>query len=404
MLYDGDQSCVKLGNNITDNFISNQGVKQGCTLSPLLFNIFLSDLQERIEVPENKPTEISPNNFLGCLIWADDLLLLSQTEIGLNNMLKELKKYSEENGLTVNIKKTKVMIFNKTGRHIRRNFYLGDLKVETTREYKYLGFNITPHGGIAAGLIDLKDRALKAYFKMKNKMGLSFRKYPIVTIKLFQTLIQPILLYASDFWGVLKTPNNNPFEKIHMKFCKELLGVKIQTTNIGVLLELGQLPLSIYANKNAIKNWVRITDEKQYNSLIFSSYIHASNNNLMWPKRVKDTLSKIGMLETVIIKDRMAHTKAFQRLSDIFHQSAFSEIKKETSKLRTYSTMKTQIGSVKRGELGRRGDLGQEIVVLLFLIFLGRYDFAWEEVDLVDKGNDRSSPKKQSKPIYDRLA
>ena len=51
-------------------------------------------------------------------------------------MLKELNNYSEENGLTVNIKKTKVMIFNKTGRHIRRNFYLGDLKVETTREYK----------------------------------------------------------------------------------------------------------------------------------------------------------------------------------------------------------------------------------------------------------------------------
>ena len=122
MLYDGDQSCVKLGNNITESFMSNQGVKQGCTLSPLLFNIFLSDLQERIEVPENKPTEISLNNFLGCLIWADDLLLLSQTEVGLNNMLKELKNYSEENGLTVNIKKTKVMIFNKTGRHIRRNF------------------------------------------------------------------------------------------------------------------------------------------------------------------------------------------------------------------------------------------------------------------------------------------
>ena len=179
---------------------------------------------------------------------------------------------------------------------------------------------------------------------MKNKMGPSFRKYPIVTIKLFQTLIQPILLYASDFWGVLKTPNNNPFEKIHMRFCKELLGVQIQTTNIGVLLELGQFPLSIYANKNAIKNWVRITDEKQCNSLISASYVHASNNNLMWPKRMKDALSKIGMLDTFIIKDRMAHTKAFQRMSDIFHQSAFSEIKKETSKLRTYSTMKTQIG------------------------------------------------------------
>ena len=64
----------------------------------------------------------------------------------------------------------------------------------------------------------------------------------------------------------------------------------------------------------------------------------------MWPNRMKDTLSKIGMLDTFIIKDRMAHTKAFPRTRDIFHQSAFADIKKETSKLRSYSTMKTQIG------------------------------------------------------------
>ena len=64
----------------------------------------------------------------------------------------------------------------------------------------------------------------------------------------------------------------------------------------------------------------------------------------------------------------------------------------------------SNFSTVEGGELGRRGELGREIVVLLFLIFLGRYDFTWEEIDLVDKGNDWSSSKKQSKPIYDRLA
>ena len=334
MIYNGDRSCIKLGGNITDSFISNQGVKQGCTLSPLLFNIFLSDLQERIEIPENKPVGISIN----------DLVLLSQTEAGLNNTLKELKSFSEENGLTVNLKKTKVMIFNKTGRHIRRNFYLGDCKVETTSEYKYLGFKVTPYAGINPGILDLKDRALKAYFKMKNKMGPSFQKHPLVSIKLFDTLIKPILLYASDFWGALKMPNCNPFEILHMKFCKDLLGVQKQTTNIGVLLELGRTPLTTQATKNALKNWGRITNNVKCSQLVISSYENAVTNNLTWPKRIESTLSQIGMLDKFLNKDSRTYIHAFQRISDIFHQDSLSEIKKETSKLRTYSIIKTQIG------------------------------------------------------------
>ena len=87
-------------------------------------------------------------------------------------------------------------------------------------------------------------------------MGPSFRNQPLVTTMLFQTLIKPILLYASDFWGTLKLPKSNPIENLHLMFCKDLLGVQKQTTNIGVLLELGQVPLCLDANKNATKNWV----------------------------------------------------------------------------------------------------------------------------------------------------
>ena len=343
-LYNKNKVCVKVGNKITETFHVNMGVKQGCILSPLLFNIYLSDLQANIECSKNDPVCFFPGNPAGCLIWADDLLLLSETEIGLNNMLNTLNQYAEGKGLNINIEKTKVMIFNKTGRHIRKNFYLGQIKIETCRDYKYLGFKITPHGGINPGLHDLKDRALRAYFKLKYQMGPSFRKHPLITIKLFETLIHPILLYASDFWGALKLPRNNPLETVFMKFCKELLGVQRQTTNIGVLLELGKLPLMHTAIKSAIKNWVRICCDVKGNKLVTSSYELNIFGNLAWATGIKNTLQQIGMFDIFLNRDRRAHLSFYQRKNDIFHQNSLYEIKQDSSKLRTYSLLKTQIG------------------------------------------------------------
>ena len=100
------------------------------------FNIFLSDLQNVIEQTKCEPLQITENRPIGCLIWADDLLPLSQSNIGLETMLSELKLYSDQNGIKLNLKKTKVMIFNKSGRQIRRNFYFGKDRIETTRQYK----------------------------------------------------------------------------------------------------------------------------------------------------------------------------------------------------------------------------------------------------------------------------
>ena len=108
---------------------------------------------------------------------------------------------------------------------MRINFYFGNDKLETTREYKYLGFIVTPSGEINTGLNDLRDRALKAFMKMKNIQGISFKKYPHITLKLFSALIEPILLYASDVWGILKLPKNNPFGNVFTSFCKQLLWV-----------------------------------------------------------------------------------------------------------------------------------------------------------------------------------
>ena len=278
------------------------------------------------------------------MIWADDLLLLSKSNAGLQNMLSELKQYTETNGMKLNLKKTKVMIFNKNGRHMRRNFFFGDDRIETTRQYKYLGFMVTPSGEITTGLKDLKDRANRAIGKLKKKQGIFFKKSPLINMKLFKALVEPILLYASDFWGILNHPKNSPIETIHMSFCKQLLGVQKQTSNVGVLLELGQTPLILSAVKNAIKNWVRIANRTHCNELTLKSHENAIRQNLTWPNKIEQKISEIGLRVLFLEKDKNTHAKVFERQKDIFHQNSFSKINGADSKLKTYSAIKSSVG------------------------------------------------------------
>ena len=63
-------------------------------------------------------------------------------------------------------------------------------------------------------------------------------------------------------------PSNNPIENMHMRFCKELLGVQKQTTNIRELLELGGVPLMLFAKRNSIKNWNRLNTMSNSNKTI----------------------------------------------------------------------------------------------------------------------------------------
>ena len=329
---------------MTNVFQSNQGVKQGCILSPLLFNIFLADIVQRFEIQKCEAIEIGESKKISCLLWADDMVLLSKSDDGLKNMLSELSRYVEENHMEINKDKTKCMVLNQSGKFIRRSYNLGGGTIFTTNSYKYLGFIITPSGEITTGLKDLKDRASRAYQALKTKMGNFFMYCPTTIITLFNALVQPILLYNSDFWGCLKMPKNNPIANMQMRFCKELLGVQKQTTNVGVLLELGLVPIMLHGKKNCIKNWERIYIDNKANNLILQVCTTANEQNLTWPSATRGTLNRIGIGLT---NTGSLSTTAFMRMKDIFHQESFSTIKNEGSKLRTYSKIKTSISMEK---------------------------------------------------------
>ena len=279
--------------------------------------------------------------------------MFSESEEGLRKMLQTMEKYCAENELTLNTDKTKCMIFNKGGKLLKTAFHYNGEKLENVNKFKYLGFLITPSGEIKSGLLDLRDRALKAFYKLKNALGDPFRSNVKTTLHLFDTLIKPILMYMSDFWGGLKLPDekHNPIEKLHYMFCKQVLGVQKQTTNIGVLLELGRMPLKTFAEKSAIKNWERIRTGK-INELLKNSQANATIDDLPWISHIKSILESHN-LENYYSnpsqkrKYPFIHKLLFKKQCSNFKENAFEMITNPDSKLRTYGLLKTKIGCEK---------------------------------------------------------
>jgi retron-type reverse transcriptase len=88
----------------------SNGVKQGDSLSPTLFNIFVDDIKSSfIDNTQTKPVSLGVHTF-NHLLYADDLVILSESPTGLQHCLNALDNYCEKWRLNINIKKTKVMI------------------------------------------------------------------------------------------------------------------------------------------------------------------------------------------------------------------------------------------------------------------------------------------------------
>ena len=118
--------------------------------------------------------------------------------------------------------------------------------------FLYLRFLATPYGEIKSGLGDLQIRLLKAFMKMKSKLGHLFRQNIQNYIRRYNHVIKPILLNVRDFRGCLKLPKNNPIERLHNMFCKLLLRVQKQTNIVGILLRLGMVAMT-YSIKVSVK-------------------------------------------------------------------------------------------------------------------------------------------------------
>jgi len=346
---------IKCDGKLTDIFNTSVGVKQGCILSPMFFNIFISDIPTIFD--DSCDPVLLDNSPLSCLMYADDLVILSKSAQGLQNALDKLHNYCLKWKLLVNIKKSNVMIFNKSGHLIEKfKFIYGNNELKATKEYCYLGIIFTPSGSFQSAMVKLKDKALKAYFKIRENLYSNSYK---CSSTLFRSLVQPIISYGSEVWAPYLFKNLNstnfvnicdkpPGESLHLKFCKIVLGVHRKATNNAVRGELGSYPLLISMIALAVKYWWKLNLNCMLgsNSLVTKALTDNRKNSLAftWSTGIKNVLTLIGKPDIwdrpILINKANFNTLIVNSLKSVYNNLWLDVIKNHQSKLRTYCQFK----------------------------------------------------------------
>jgi hypothetical protein len=198
-------------------------------------------------------------------------------------------------GLTINLDKSKIIVFRKGGFLGRRErWFFGGSQLEVVNSFKFLGLTFSTRLSFTAALEDAATKAKKCTVEILRALRKINCISPIVFFKLFDSQVVPILMYAAEVWGYKQY---DVIERVHIFACKSFLRVCNKTPNDVVYGEVGRYPLHIVAIVKCVKYWLRllIQPENYYSKKCYNMLLLLHNRGkTTWVSHVQNILLSNG--------------------------------------------------------------------------------------------------------------
>ena len=323
-MYSQVRTKVFNNNEKSETFTCKLGVRQGECLSPFLFSMYVNDLESHL-AGQGAGVSIFDVKFL-LLLYADDVVIFSDTPEGLQSQINKLFVYCQRWKLSLNTKKSQIIVFKKGNHPCVHKWYYGDEEISVLRSLSYLGIVFSSNGKVVKTQATLADQANKAIFQL-HKILNRFKTLRVsFALDLFDKLITPILCYGCEVWGFHPAPD---IERVHLGFLKRVLGVKKSSQNDFIYGLLGRYPMRIIRQCRILSYWLKIVSGKKsrYVNVLYHAALSRvkENDSYNWVSDVKQLLCSIGFGDVWYNQGVIDQTGFLcvikQRLFDIFKQS-----------------------------------------------------------------------------------
>ena len=235
-LYWNQSAAVRIDGNYSAFKQIKRGVRQGCVMSPDLFNIYSETIFRELE---DSPGIKINGEVINNIRYADDTALIAGSETELQSLLDKVVTESERKGLYLNVKKTECMVVSKKQVNPTCNLTSKGEKIKQVYKFKYLGYIITSDGRcdteIKRRIAMAKDSFSKLSPIFKN------RNISITTkFRLLKAYVWSVLLYGCESWTISEVMKTK-LEAAEMWFIRRILRISWteKKTNIAVLNEAG---------------------------------------------------------------------------------------------------------------------------------------------------------------------
>ena len=256
--------------------------------------MFINDLMQDIQAL-NIGNDLGDHK-LGALLYADDVVVLGETEGDLQTTLDIVAAWCNKWGLSINPKKTKILHFRPKRKSCSSFcFHLGDMSLNFAHDYKYLGFWLNE-------FLDMEESISKILDSTSRALGLLIAKtksnggFPLsIFSRIFDATVSPIIEFSAHLWAFKERPKVNQIQYHALRF---FFGLGKASPTAALIGDSGWVPLQMRLEYNLLKYWYCVHNLPQ-ERLPKKTFIWAGNvadvGKKIWVSQVRLLLEDLNL-------------------------------------------------------------------------------------------------------------